>query len=183
MGRDHAPFKRGEVNISPTGKGLLACGRRGRSHVVTWRGCRGALATAPLAPATPGHLASSAACHEIYPVSCTSSPHGLSSDLPRLPALPIPLLLSLSSPPSLLPSISPPAPIPSPFPSVSPPAPISSLLLLPPRMPKAGVAGQDPSVGPARLARAPTRSSQSPKSYWVERVGETMAVLVPQHAR
>ena len=26
MGRNHAPFKRGEVNISPTGKGLLACG-------------------------------------------------------------------------------------------------------------------------------------------------------------
>ena len=44
-------------------------------------------------------------------------------------------------------------------------------------MPKAGVAGQDASVGPARLARAPTRFYQSPKSYWVERVGETMAVL------
>ena len=46
-------------------------------------------------------------------------------------------------------------------------------------MPKAGVARWDGSVGPARLARAPTRSSQSPKSYWVERVGEMMAVVSP----
>ena len=46
-------------------------------------------------------------------------------------------------------------------------------------MPKAGVAGRDATVGPARLARAPTRSSQSPKSYWVERVGEKMAVVSP----
>ena len=30
-------------------------------------------------------------------------------------------------------------------------------------MPKAGFAGQDASVGPARLARAPTRSSQTPQ--------------------
>ena len=47
-------------------------------------------------------------------------------------------------------------------------------------MPKAGFAGRDASVGPARLARlarAPTRSSQSPKSYWVGRVGEKMAVV------
>ena len=44
-------------------------------------------------------------------------------------------------------------------------------------MPKAGFAGQDASVGPARLARAPTRSSQSPKSYWVGRVGEKIAVV------
>ena len=50
-------------------------------------------------------------------------------------------------------------------------------------MPKAGVAGRDASVGPALLARALTRSFQSPKSYWVERVGETKAALVPQHAR
>ena len=30
-------------------------------------------------------------------------------------------------------------------------------------MPKAGVAGRDATVGPARLARAPTRSSQTPQ--------------------
>ena len=89
--------------------------------------------------------------------------------------------------PLLLPSISPPAPTPSPFPSISPPAPVSSLLLLPPRMPKAGVAGQDASVGPARLARAPTRSSQTPQTategsralWWPKRrgAGERQGVI------
>ena len=43
-------------------------------------------------------------------------------------------------------------------------------------MPKAGVAGRDANVGPARLARALTRSFQSPKGYWVERVGEKWLV-------
>ena len=36
-----------------------------------------------------------------------------------------------------------------------------------------------PESGPTRLARAPTRSSHSPKSCWVERVGESMAVVNP----
>ena len=63
----------------------------------------------------------------------------------------------------------------SPYPSSSPPTSAVNA--------QAGVAGQEASVGPARLARAPTRSSQSPKSYWVGRVGEKMAVAVPQRAR
>ena len=46
-------------------------------------------------------------------------------------------------------------------------------------MPKTGVAWWNAIMGPTRLAQAPTRSSQSPKSYWVEQVGGKMSVVRP----
>ena len=93
-----------------------------------------------------------------------SSPRTLSSD---------PSHSSPSRP--LLPRLLPPPPPPSlPHFSHCP----SFLLLLPLRMPKAGVAGQDASAGPAWLARAPT-SPKRPKQppwgpgvpWWLKRRG------------
>ena len=105
-------------------------------------------------------LASSVACIEIS---------HLYTNRRRLSAPLFPFPFSSPSPPSLLPSL---------FPSLPAPPPTSVMNA------QAGVAGQDASVGPTQLARAPTRSSQSPKSYWVEWVGEKMGVVVvPQCAR
>ena len=60
MAWNHVPLKRGSQRKSTSRKILpsLGPGRRVVDHVVTWRSHTAAvlLATAPLAPATPGHL-------------------------------------------------------------------------------------------------------------------------------
>ena len=60
MAWNHVPLKRGSQRKSTSRKDLpsLGPGRRVVDHVVTWRSHTAAvlLATAPLAPATPGHL-------------------------------------------------------------------------------------------------------------------------------
>ena len=87
-------------------------------------------------------LASSAACIEIS---------HLYTNRRRLPqAVPLfPFPLSSPPPPSLPPSL---------FPSLPAPPPPTSIMNA-----QAGVAGRDANVGPAQLARAPTRSSQAPQ--------------------
>ena len=60
MAWNHVPLKRGSQRKSTSRKVLpsLGPGRRVVDHVITWRSHTAAvlLATAPLAPATPGHL-------------------------------------------------------------------------------------------------------------------------------
>ena len=60
MAWNHVPLKRGSQRKSASRKVLpsLGPGRRVVDHVITWRSHTAAvlLATAPLAPATPGHL-------------------------------------------------------------------------------------------------------------------------------
>ena len=60
MAWNHVPLKRGSQRKSTSRKVMpsLGPGRRVVGHVVTWRSHTAAvlLATAPLAPATPGHI-------------------------------------------------------------------------------------------------------------------------------
>ena len=60
MAWNHVPLKRGSQRKSTSRKVLpsLGSGRRVVDHVITWRSHTAAvlLATAPLVPATPGHI-------------------------------------------------------------------------------------------------------------------------------